>query len=145
MLTRGYPATGTGGAAPTAPQADAGVAVAVGEVLTFDIAGDAILARAGFSFDEWRVVAVALTAATVGNPVDLATAGDLAGVLFGAAPPAAQNGQPVFLSATAGQATLTPPISSGTVIYVVGVLQGADGLSVTPTVLLQPQYISRVP
>ena len=38
-----------------------------------------------------------------------------------------------------------PPLLSEHVVYILGVLQGADGVTTTPPVLLRPQYISRSP
>ncbi|GAF96252.1 unnamed protein product, partial [marine sediment metagenome] len=57
-------------------------------------------------------------------------------------PGAASNGSPVFVSATAGVATLTAPTGSGNVVYLLGILQGADGADTSPLVLFQPQFIA---
>lgn len=123
----------------------AGENLAAGDVLTVDSSGEAVKASSSFSGGLFEVVGVARAAALATAAVSMARIGDHEGVLFGVAPAGASNGSFIFLSSTAGQATLTPPASSGNVIFLVGVLQGADGADTTPDVLFRPQYISRVP
>lgn len=123
----------------------AGEALALGHILTTNASGEAIKASATFSSDIWRVFAVARAAAIAAASVLLATSGDQVPVLFASAPPASANRSVVFLSTVAGEGTLTPPFGSGEVVFVVGVLQGADGVTTTPSVFLQPQYIARTP
>jgi hypothetical protein len=133
---------------PATPGVIAGIAgesVVIGDVLTLDSSGDFILASSVFSSNRWKVLAIAVSAATATNPVSVVPTGSLVQVKLGAAPAGASNGQPVFISSTNGEATLTPPISSGNVIYVVGFLQGANGVTTTPDVLFQPDYVSRLP
>jgi hypothetical protein len=70
--------------------------------------------------------------------------GSLVSVLFAAAPAAASNGLPVYVSTTAGQGTLTAPSGgSDKVTFIVGILQGADGATTTPKVIWMPQFISK--
>lgn len=71
--------------------------------------------------------------------------GTLVPVLFASAPAASSNGLPVYLSTTAGQATMTAPTGVSTVTYIIGFLQGADGADTTPDVLFMPQFISKGP
>jgi hypothetical protein len=68
--------------------------------------------------------------------------GSLVPVLFSAAPAAAANGDQVFLSSTAGQGTLTAPSGASVVVFVLGILQGANGADTTPNVLWQPRLVS---
>jgi hypothetical protein len=123
----------------------AGEALSLGHILTFDAAGDVVKASAVYASSIWEVTSVATAAALATASVNVATAGMLVPILFGAAPAAGDNGKPCFLSTTAGQATLTPPGGSGNVVFSIGVIQGADGITSTPAVLFQPQYISRIP
>jgi len=134
---------GGGGASQTTLVA--GATVAEGDVLTVDISGDAVQAGSSFAADNWRVVGVALASVVITQVVDVSLAGSLVPVLFGTAPAAASNGELVYLSSTLGEATLTPPIASGNVVYIIGTLQGGDGADTTPDVLFQPQYLSRIP
>lgn len=135
---------GTGGGASGVPLT-AGENLSLGHLLTFDGSGDYVRASALFASNIWELAAVARTAATASNPVVGSVAGELIPILFGSAPAAAANGTLCFLSTTAGEATLTPPLGVGEVVFQVGVVQGADGVTVTPDVLFQPRYISRTP
>jgi len=123
----------------------AGEALTVGDIVTIEATtGDAILAdsNTGTTLDGLAVGIVAFTAADT-TPVKVFTvAGSLVAMSFAAAPAAASNGSPVFVSATAGEATLTAPTGSGNVIYLLGILQGADGADTSPLVLFQPQFIA---
>lgn len=123
----------------------AGQAISAGDVVTIEAtSGDAILADAntGVTLDG-LAIGIAAYAAADTTPIKVYTvAGSLIPVNFGSAPAAADNGKPVFVSTTAGQGTITAPTSSGTVTYIIGILQGADGVSTQPTVLYQPQFIS---
>ena len=125
----------------------AGTTIAIGDVLSLDTAGDAILADSNTGTDTFAyVIGIALTAATATNPVRvLSVAGDLVPVAFSAAPGAAANGSIVFISSTAGRATLTAPTGGGNVVYKIGILQGGDGADTTPTVIYQPQFLAKRP
>lgn len=125
----------------------AATTISVGNLLVVNTSGQAILGDSDGAEDELAyVVGVAATAATSTNPVRVfTTPGSLVPVLFGAAPSSSDNGNVVFLSSTPGVATLTAPTDSGNIIYKIGILQGADGSTTTPTVLFQPQYLSKRP
>lgn len=66
--------------------------------------------------------------------------GSLIPVLFDAIPLAADNGRQVYISTTLGRATLTPP-GIGNGVVSVGVLYGANGVTISPTVLLRSNFI----
>ena len=70
--------------------------------------------------------------ATGSAPVKMATEG---------APAAADNGKPVYLSATAGEGVLTAPTASGSDVVRIGFLVGGNGASTAPAVAIQKQYI----
>ncbi len=123
----------------------AGVALADGELLRINSSGEAVLADAGSgTIDESRTIGASSGAYAATATANInATPGTLVPTKFGSAPAGASNGSPVYLSSTVpGEATLTPPSGSGDVIFLVGILQGADGASTTPTILFQPQFIS---
>lgn len=126
----------------------ANATIAAGDVVTIEgTSGDAILAdsNTGTTIDG-LAIGIAATAATASNPVKVYTVpGSLVPVNFAAAPAAAQNGRPVYVSQTAGEGTLTAPTGSGNVVYVIGILQGADGVTTSPNVVYQPQFISLRP
>jgi hypothetical protein len=60
------------------------------------------------------------------------------------APPATDNGKMVYLSAAnSGKATLTPPLPNpGGTLCPIGRLQGANGITLTPAVLIDFQFTS---
>ena len=89
-----------------------------------------------------NVIGVALSAGTLGNPATMATHG-IANVTFTGNVATADIGSFVYLSTTAGQATLTPPSSVGSRVYKVGIVVFADGTS-TAQVAVQPQFIADV-
>ena len=116
----------------------------LGDLLAFDSAGEVIRSSSNFAAGKWRLIGISKAAVILGASVDVATSGELILVRFGSAPLASSNGDIVFMSSTVGEATLTPP-SSGNVRFVVGVLQGADGITTTPKVLFEPQFIAIIP
>lgn len=67
--------------------------------------------------------------------------GQIVPILMDAVYTLADNGSRVWLSTTAGTATLTPP-SNGWAQSFVGILQGADGVTQTPGVLFQPRLVA---
>lgn len=67
------------------------------------------------------------------------------GVLFAAAPAAGSNGSVVYLDTVAGNGTLTAPSASGSSVFRLGILIGADGADTTPNVVWQPQFIANIP
>ena len=121
--------------------------LSTGNLVQINTSGEAALAdnNTGTTSDSF-VIGV-----SVANYAGAATAnvhtvqGALVPVLFGAAPAGASNGSEVFLDSTAGQATLTAPSGSGEVVYAVGILQGADGLTTTPEVLFIPRLVAVIP
>jgi len=123
----------------------AGEALTAGDVVTIeDTTGDCVKAdsNTGTTIDGLCIGIVAISAADT-NPVKVYTVpGSLVPVTFAAAPAANRNGDPVYVSQTAGVATLTPPTASGNVVYVIGILQGADGADTSPLVVYQPQFIA---
>jgi hypothetical protein len=134
--------TGAGGLTLTAA-----ATIAVGDIVTINQDGEVILADSNTGTDEDAfAIGVAATAATATNPVKIYTlSGVLVPVNFAAAPAATANGEVVFVSSTGGEGTITPPVGMGNVLYKVGFLQGADGATTQPLVLLQPQYLARRP
>jgi hypothetical protein len=123
----------------------AAVIIAVGDVVALNTAGNVILADSDTGTDTFAyVIGVAATAAAAASPVQIFTTGP-APVTFSVAPGAATNGSIVFASATPGRGTLTAPTGMGNVVYKIGILQGADGVDLTPVVLLQPQFLAKRP
>ena len=121
----------------------AGEGLALGGVVVLNTLGEVIRANSSIAGDNWRVAGVARAAALIGANVQVFTkAGASASTRFAVAPAAASNGQLVFLNSTSGLASITPPTASGNSIFVVGILQGADGVSLTPTVIFRPQFVA---
>jgi hypothetical protein len=123
----------------------AGATLVAGNIVRINASGQWVLADANTgTLSDGLVAGVASFAATSSNPARVFTMpGSLVPMLFGAAPAGASNGSTVFLSATAGEATLTAPTVSGSIIFKLGILQGADGADTTPTVLYQPEFIAQ--
>lgn len=70
--------------------------------------------------------------------------GQIVPVRFAAAPAAASNGLPVYLTTTPGVGSTTAPSGGNDkVTFIVGILIGADGADTTPDVVWMPQYISK--
>jgi hypothetical protein len=118
-----------------------------GDLVSLNVDGDLTLSDADNGSLRASVV-VGVSRATFGTSTTsqiFSVPGSLVPVRFTSAPAAANNGSRVFLSTTAGQATLTAPAGSGTVTYQIGWLQGANGVSTTPLVLYMPMLISQHP
>jgi hypothetical protein len=109
--------------------------MSTGELIYFDSSGQADLADAtagaGFTYHARGVVVVG---AVLGSTAKIRLQG-IEKVLFATAPAASDNGKPVFLSASSGQATLNPP-GSGHAITHIGILTGANGSTMLPEVAL---------
>ena len=65
--------------------------------------------------------------------------GRLTRLLFDVIPPASANGDIVYLGAT-GLASLTKPSLGGDKVVTLGVLSGADGVTIAPQVFFDPDY-----
>jgi hypothetical protein len=144
---RGGSGGGGGGGGGSTYIIPAAVNLAEGDVIYITAAGEAALADPSLALSPVRYNAVGVARfATVAGTSAIIN-GDMitqAAMHFGVAPLAADNGKEVYLSTTAGQATLTPPGAGNAVVYL-GILQGADGATTTPNVLLQFQVIALVP
>ena len=129
----------------TTPQAvfgTAGATVAVGDVLTYEATtGKLVLADANGTGNLKNPTGTCRVASVLDSPTALAMAG-LVPVTFAAAPAASSIGAIVYLSETAGKGTLTPPSTSGSRVYMLGILASADGAATTVRVLWQPQFVS---
>lgn len=68
--------------------------------------------------------------------------GTLIKVKFSVAPEQEDNGRPVYLSTNNGEGSLEVPTVIGSVIFMVGILQGANGVELTPKVVFQPSFIT---
>jgi hypothetical protein len=123
----------------------AGEAVSAGDVVTIEgTTGDIILAdsNTGTTLDGLAIGVAAYSAADTAPVKVFTVPGSLIPVNFAAAPAASLNGRPVFVSQTPGQGITTAPTGSGNVVYIVGILQGADGATTSPLVMYQPQFIA---
>jgi len=123
------------------------VALTEGDIIYITAAGEAGLADPSLALSPAQYSAVGVSRGTYA-PGDMAIINSdmitKAAVYMDAIPLAASNGQDVYLSTTAGQATLTPPPVGNALVHI-GILLGADGVTQTPEVLLQFQVIALVP
>ncbi len=128
------------------PTATTAVALTRGNLVTLNASSQLVLATAVFAAGRWDVVATAaadaLALTTVGLNVDSLFRVPM---LFDTPPPASANGSHVFLSATPGVATLTPPTTAGNAIFLLGTLAGADGAEAAPLAHFRPQFIAYKP
>lgn len=120
--------------------------ISAGDLLVINSSGNVTFANASTgNTNDARVIGVSSAVYTSGNTATLFTRfGTLIPINFIAAPSAISNGSPVYLSSTNGRATLTPPDSSGDVVFEIGILQGANGASTNPEVLFQPRLVSEI-
>lgn len=120
-----------------------GEPLTAGDLLTLDTTGDVVRANSSIGGALYEVIGVSNETVGSGVPVQVVThSGATREVRFVSAPSASFNGRLVFLSATNGFATTTPPTSSGNAVFTIGTLQGADGVSSTPAVVFRPQLIA---
>jgi hypothetical protein len=120
-----------------------GEALTVGDLLTLNSAGAVIRADSSIGTANYEVIGVSKETVGIGVPVQVFThTGVVPPVRFTAAPAAALNGRLVFLSTSTGLASIAPPGGGGNAIFTIGTLQGADGISTSPTVVFRPQLIA---
>jgi hypothetical protein len=115
-----------------------------GDLVRINSSGNAELVDA-FTLlpDQARVVGSSFSSYLIGETAQISSnPGKLISVRFSLPPSAVNNGDPVYLSTTSGLGTLTPPSSSNTVIFLIGVLQGANGISTTPNLVFQPSFVA---
>jgi hypothetical protein len=120
-----------------------GEALTAGDLLTLDSAGDVVRAVSSIGSANYEVIGVSNQTVGAAVLVQVVThTGAAPNVRFTAAPAAAFNGRLVFLSASTGLASTTPPATGGNAIFTIGTLQGADGATSTPAVVFRPQLIA---
>jgi hypothetical protein len=110
--------------------------ISEGNLVTMDAAGGIVLAGASLAAGRYDVIGVAANNALIGTPVQFYTGiVTVMRMRFAVAPAAASNGADVFLSATTGLATLTPPAAgAGNVVLRIGTLKGGNGVTFIPEV-----------
>lgn len=118
--------------------------LSLGSLVHINSSGNISLADANSgTINDARVIGSSYSSYTAGTEAELYTSpGKIIPVSFSSAPLSSSNGSPVYLSTTPGVATLTAPSESGSVVFVIGILQGADGGSLTPNVIFQPQFVA---
>lgn len=123
----------------------AAASIDLGDAVALDTAGDVLPGTSTSAANAWNIVGISTANTTVGNTATIFVGNALVKVKFTAPPSAIANGKDVFLDSIAGEVTLTPPTTSGNVIVRVGILQGADGLTLTPDVVFRPEIIALIP
>jgi hypothetical protein len=120
-----------------------GEALTTGDLLTLDTAGDVVRAVSSIGSANYEVIGVSNQTVGAAVLVQVVThTGALPNVRFTAPPAAAFNGRLVFLSTSTGLASTTPPGVGGNAIFTIGTLQGANGITSSPTVVFRPQLIA---
>ncbi len=120
--------------------------VALFDLVTIDAAGELELATAIQPSSQYEVTGVVQASGAIGASLEVVEIQGLTTAMnFASAPLASENGMPVFLSTTSGQATMTPPSTSGRIVFRVGILAGGDGVSLSPSVIWRPRFVSWVP
>ena len=114
--------------------------VSVGSILAFfadGLFGQVRKARVATN----QVIGISLATESQGKTVNVVQEG-LCKVLMDTAPAIGDNGKPIYLSQnTNGVASLTAPTASGCNIIKIGYLFGADGVTSTPDVVLNFQFV----
>ena len=123
----------------------AGEALNAGDVVAIFTDGEAYKASATTSSSLIRAIGVSTETVLIGATVTIQTGqGEQVNPTFAAAPGAAANGVPVYVSTVAGEATLTLPTGPLVTPYEIGILRGGNGVTVTPDVILSPHPIQTV-
>ena len=123
-------------------------AVAAFEILYINTSGELAPADADGAALHYNIVGVSLEAGPSGAAAVkqvMTTVGQVSGVTFTSNPSSGDQGKAVYLSTTAGQATLTAPSASGDHVVRIGFLYSSTALAtgVYP-IIFQPQYISQI-
>jgi hypothetical protein len=123
-------------------------AFAAFDALYINTSGELAKADADGAALHYNLVGVALEAGPSGAAAVkqvMTTCGQVTGVTFASNPSSGDQGKAVYLSTTAGQATLTAPSASGDHVVRIGFLYSSTALStgVYP-IIFQPQYISQI-
>lgn len=120
-------------------------AITAGDLVVVTSTGGVVPASSSIASGNWNVLGVAQNSASIGGAVAvMQDDGVDTAIRFVSPPPASSNGDPVFLSTSAGFASTSPPSPPGTNTFVlVGILKGADGATGTPTVVFRQQIIAQ--
>jgi len=90
-----------------------------------------------------RPIGIAETGGVAGVSIDVFTQpGRIVEMTFGSAPATSNNGDFVYLSETPGEVTLTPPTASGSDVFKMGILTGADGALTSVDVIYFPEFVA---
>lgn len=121
-----------------------GEALSTGDLLTLNATGNVIRANSSIGAAHYEVVGVSTQTVGAGSPVQVVLrSGVTTNINFTAAPPAMMNGSFVFLSTTSGLASMSPPSPpNGNAFVKVGVLRGADGVTMSPAVVFRPEFVA---
>ena len=138
---------GGGGGGGTVVTLIAAENLSLGAAVSVNSLGEAQLADTSLALTprEYNAIGVTKAAALAGAAVQIYT--DLIASVpmrFGNPPAAGDKGRRVYLSTTPGIATLTAP-GAGNATYLLGILLGSDGVTLTPNVLLNTQLIAEIP
>ena len=123
-------------------------AVAAFEILYINTSGELAPADADGAGLHYNIVGVSLEAGPSGAAAVkqvMTTCGQVSGVTFTSNPSSGDQGKAVYLSTTAGQATLTAPSASGDHVVRIGFLYSSTAITtgVYP-IIWQPQYITQI-
>lgn len=120
----------------------AGESLSTYDVVTINSSNALVRANPLESLGLWEAIGVVNANYTAGQSAGFFSyGGRLTPVKFAVAPLASDNGKVVYLSAL-GVASVTPPsVLAGNAIVKLGLLSGADGLTTTPEVVLNPEYV----
>lgn len=124
----------------------AGNNISANAMVCWNLAGTGVVEADASSLDTSMAVGTARAGITSGNWGDInSVQGQMIEVIFDSAPALADRGKRVYLSETAGKVTLTPPITSGAVVFQVGMLAYRSGNATDNLVHFQPQFIIENP
>lgn len=133
--------TVTGG---TSVSYTAEAAITAGDLVVVTSTGGVVPADSSIASGNWNVLGVSQNSAIVGGSVAvMQDDGVDTPVRFTSPPALAENGDPVFLSTSAGLASTSPPTPGGNTIVLVGILKGADGVTGTPTCVFRQQIVAQ--
>lgn len=120
-------------------------AIVAGDLVVVTATSGVVPADSSIASGNWNVLGVAQNSASIGGSVAvMQDDGVDTSIRFVSPPAASENGDPVFLSTSAGRASTSPPSPpGGNTLVLVGILKGADGATGTPTVVFRQQIVAQ--
>lgn len=113
-----------------------------GDVVTYNSLGQLQKTDITLTGSAREVLGIAFENDSTNSTKVTSLAGSIVEVQFSASPSVGDEGKPVYVSTTAGKATLTPPSSIGQRVFKLGILLSSTAGMNGYSIMLQPQLIA---